>query len=583
MMALYFLPAAFTLALVIGLYSVYDNRRILKANLVVYSFSAVSMIWTAAVWVCFMDFDPALRRAGLFVAEAATATLLPVITGAYIKIGKKIKFCVYGARALIAVYFVFMVFHCLGLLVRMEIHDGRPVIVSEKNIFLYAYLAYHVVAIIFWCISVSLVAYRDGHKRERITPFLICPLHLAGLYFFLLRFADPSTRLVGCFVQTAGLVCFYIFFRKFNIRSFSETQMAKLAFAQFGGAYLATDQQGDIFYASNGALDFFGMDIKGIQKKNIKNLFAFEDDPLPFDRYQAGTDECRAQAIDSGALCHVSFFYEKDPWDELVCVVIRIEDITEQDQLIRQLEQAKLRAEDAARAKNIFLANTSHEIRTPMNAILGMVELILRQKISQSVYEHAMSIKQAGTSLLTIINDVLDFSKIESGKLDIVPSEYSFSSLIDDCVSIIRMRIAEKPLIFVVNVNAKLPDRLLGDRVRVRQVMINLLANAVKYTRKGHIIFSITGTIPPPARRRRGKAPARSPAEGGSGRVILKVEIRDTGVGIREEDIERLFGEFQRLDSHRVHSIEGTGLGLAISRGLCRQMGGDIMVRSKYG
>ncbi|MDR1353082.1 MAG: response regulator, partial [Treponema sp.] len=270
-----------------------------------------------------------------------------------------------------------------------------------------------------------------------------------------------------------------------------------------------------------------------------------------------------------------------DAWDELVCVTVKIDDITEQEQLIRQLEQARLRAEDAARAKNIFLANTSHEIRTPMNAILGMVELILRQKINRNVYEHAMGIKQAGTSLLTIINDVLDFSKIESGKLDIVPSEYRLSSLIDDCVSIIRMRIAEKPLLFIANFDAKLPDKLLGDQVRVRQVMINILANAVKYTREGYIIFSVTGGIPPSAAGLEDSA--GPPVGSANGQVILKVEIRDTGVGIKQENIDRLFEEFQRLDSHREHSVEGTGLGLAISRGLCRQMGGDIMVRSDYG
>ncbi|MDR2784912.1 MAG: response regulator, partial [Treponema sp.] len=592
MLILYFLPAAFTLSLIIGLYSLYDNRRAPKSNFIIYLFSALSMIWTASVWICFMDFTPSLRITGLFVAEAATMSLLPLITGAFIRIGAKVKFSVYGTWILIGLYPVFMVFHCLGFFVSMEIQNGKPVIVSGNNPVFYAYLAYHVLTVLFWCIMTFAAAYKAGYKREKLTAFFICPLYLAGLYFFFLRFTEPFSRTGGCFAQTIALVCFYIFLRNFDVRIVSEAHVAELVFSRVGVPYLFTNQEGDVFYANNSALDFFGMDLKEIQNKHIGDIFIFEDKPLKFcrRRKQDKINECRALAANNGAVCYISLIYKWDAWDELICVIIRVEDITGQEQLIRQLEQAKLRAEDATRAKNIFLANTSHEIRTPMNAILGMVELILRQKTSQVVFEYAMSIKQAGTSLLTIINDVLDFSKIESGKLDIVPAEYQFSSLINDCVSIIRMRIAEKPVLFIVNVDAGLPDKLIGDVVRVRQVIINLLANAVKYTKEGNIVFSISGEIPPSTGKfqdagEHDASPSNSlnSIEGEYGQIILKVEVRDTGVGIREEDIDKLFGEFQQLDSHREHSVEGTGLGLAISRSLCRQMGGDITVQSEYG
>jgi PAS domain S-box-containing protein len=600
MLILYFLPAAFTLSLIIGLYSMYDNRKALKTNFAIYLFSALSMIWTASVWICFMDFAPSLRRAGLFVAEAATMTLLPLITGAFVRTrgGTRMKFYIHGARIIIGLYPVFMISHCLGFFVSMEMQDGKPLIVSGKNPVFYAYLAYHVVTVLFWCVITFVTAYKTGYRREKLTAFFICPLYLAGLYFFFLRFTDPLSRLGGCFAQTIALVCFYVFFKNFNIRVVSETEVAELVFSKAGVVYLFATQEGDIFYANNSALDFFGLSLKEMQNKHIEDLFIFEEKPLKFcrRREQDKINECRASTADGRTLCHVSLIYKWDPWDELICVVIRVEDITEQEQLIRQLEQAKLRAEDAARAKNIFLANTSHEIRTPMNAILGMVELILRQKTNPIVFEYAMSIKQAGTSLLTIINDVLDFSKIESGKLDIVSAEYQFSSLINDCVSIIRMRIAEKPLLFIVNVDAALPDKLVGDVVRVRQVMINLLANAVKYTKEGSVVLSVTGEILPsfmkfPDTADYGGSSFGSGDSGGSTKsvgdgyeqVILKVEVRDTGVGIKAEGIDRLFGEFQQLDSHRVHSVEGTGLGLAISRNLCRQMGGDITVQSEYG
>jgi signal transduction histidine kinase/CheY-like chemotaxis protein len=589
MLILYFLPMTFTFSLLIGLYSMYDNRRALKTNFTIYLFSALSMIWTASVWICFMDFAPSLRKAGLFVAEAATMTLLPLITSAFIGLRTEMKFKRYGAWILIGLYPVFMIFHCLGFFVSMEIQDGMPIISSGKTFVFYAYLAYHVLTVVFWCAMTFVIAYKAGYRREKLIAFLLCPLYLTGLYFFLLRFTDPFSRLEGCFVQTIVLVCFYVSLRQFNVRVASEAQVADLVFSRVGVVYLFADQDGYIFYANNYALDFFSMNLKEIQNKHIGDLFVFEDAPLKFcrRREQDRINECRASAVNNGALCHISLIYKWDFWNELICVIIRVEDITEREHLISQLEQAKLRAEDAARAKNIFLANTSHEIRTPMNAILGMVELILRQKTNQVVFEHAMSIKQAGTSLLTIINDVLDFSKIESGKLDIVPSEYQFSSLINDCVSIIRMRIAERPLLFIVNVDAKLPNKLAGDVVRVRQVMINLLANAVKYTKEGTVILSITGEILPSSAELQNNGEHdgsffRS-IEDRYDQVILKVEVRDTGVGIKEDDIGRLFEEFQQLDSHREHSIEGTGLGLAISRGLCRQMGGDITVQSEYG
>jgi signal transduction histidine kinase/CheY-like chemotaxis protein len=222
-------------------------------------------------------------------------------------------------------------------------------------------------------------------------------------------------------------------------------------------------------------------------------------------------------------------------------------------------------AKQANKAKSAFLANTSHEIRTPMNAIVGMAELILREKISQTIYGYVMSIKQASNNLLAIINDVLDFSKIESGKLDIVTADYLLSSMLNDVISVIRMKVMEKPIELLIYVDGNIPNNLYGDVVRIRQIVMNLLSNAVKYTQKGSITLQVSGQ--------------RLSEE----IFELTVSIIDTGIGIKEEDYSKLFGDFVQVDTTKNRGIEGTGLGLAISRNLCNLMGGDIRFSSIYG
>jgi signal transduction histidine kinase/CheY-like chemotaxis protein len=231
-----------------------------------------------------------------------------------------------------------------------------------------------------------------------------------------------------------------------------------------------------------------------------------------------------------------------------------------------ELEEQTRLAESASRTKSEFLARMSHEIRTPMNAIIGMSQLALREKLGPQARDYVNSIRQAGDNLLSIINDILDISKIESGKLDIIPTEYRLASLINDVLSIIRTRLDEKPLLFVTKIDGSLPRLFYGDEVRIRQVLLNLLSNAVKYTREGHIVLTIRGEKGEEKRR-----------------MTLFFEVSDTGIGIKPENLERLFANFTQFDVKQNRGIEGTGLGLAISRHLCRLMGGDITVQSVYG
>ncbi len=227
-------------------------------------------------------------------------------------------------------------------------------------------------------------------------------------------------------------------------------------------------------------------------------------------------------------------------------------------------EDAKADALAASEAKGNFLANMSHEIRTPINAVLGMDEMILRESRESQIREYAMDIHTAGQSLLSIINDILDMSKIESGKMEIIPVEYDLSSLIHDLSNMISFRAKAKNLKLEVEVDSDLPARVLGDDVRIKQVVTNILTNAVKYTETGTVWMRVNGV-------------RENDCE------IIHFEVEDTGIGIKEEDMSKLFTSFERIEEKRNRNIEGTGLGMSITLQLLAMMDSKLNVESVYG
>ena len=236
-----------------------------------------------------------------------------------------------------------------------------------------------------------------------------------------------------------------------------------------------------------------------------------------------------------------------------------------QTKVNKELKEAADKAISAGKAKSDFLANMSHEIRTPINAILGMNEMIIRETKEKEIAEYAANIQSAGRTLLSVINEILDFSKIESGKMEIVLVEYDVSSLVNDIVNMVKSRAEKKKLTFIPEIDENIPSILCGDDVRLRQIITNILTNAVKYTHTGSVklvmkVNSIENDI-----------------------LRLEVSVSDTGIGIREEDMELLFNSFQRLDQEKNRSIEGTGLGITIVQKLLAMMNSKLNVSSVYG
>lgn len=253
------------------------------------------------------------------------------------------------------------------------------------------------------------------------------------------------------------------------------------------------------------------------------------------------------------------------PHGEIVGYCLLLIDVTENNQLLKELVVARDSAESANRAKSAFLSNMSHEIRTPMNAVVGMTEILLREPHSAKETGYLHNIKNSGLALLTIINDILDFSKIESGKLEIVEEEYQPASMLSDLKMIFLNRIGEKTVDLQFDIDSRLPVTLYGDSMRLRQIIINIGNNAVKFTEKGFVRLTVR------VQERDGED------------VRLFVSVEDSGQGIREEDLKKLFGAFEQVDTKRNRGKEGTGLGLAISRQLVGLMGGVIDVKSEYG
>lgn len=339
--------------------------------------------------------------------------------------------------------------------------------------------------------------------------------------------------------------------------------MSEFVYRSISTPILVYDSLRRLQILNDAAFNFLGIEEGNVTNISISQLFQLQEkEAFEFEGNSRDVDSiCYRNQIP----CNLAINKIHDHYNDNIGYIIIVTDLSERMKIVQELEEAVKDAQEANEAKSMFLANMSHEIRTPMNAIIGFSELLLKMDISDEAREQVEDIKCSAHNLLAIINDILDISKIESGKMELVLGKYYTSGLLKDVSLIINSQAKQKGLEFNMKVDPGLPNRLYGDKVRLRGILVNILNNAVKYTKKGSVNFEV------------------SVISRTSKLVRLEFKVSDTGVGIRPEDQKNLFKNFERLERKVHYGVEGSGLGLAIANGYVTLMGGEIKVSSVYG
>lgn len=365
--------------------------------------------------------------------------------------------------------------------------------------------------------------------------------------------------------QFWGMIVVYIAIRANNRSKINIANMSEFIYYSLSMPVLVYDTNKRLQIANDAAAKFLEINQSLIPQENISlsSLFDVDDNNI-FD-FEATSSDTDSICIKNQIYCNLAINKIQDRYNDVIGYIIIITDLSERMKNMQRLEEAKRDAEAANRSKSAFLANMSHEIRTPMNAILGFSELILKMDTDATVRDYVSDIKSSCQNLLAVINDILDISKLDSGKAELSCRNYYTNTLLQDVYHIIDVQARKKGLNFEMNTDPRIPNELHGDLTRVRGILINLLNNAVKYTEHGSIVFNI--------RLIRMKNDS----------ATLEYTITDTGIGIKENALEHLFDTFARFDNERNTNIEGTGLGLSIVKGYVNLMGGEIKVDSIYG
>ena len=435
----------------------------------------------------------------------------------------------------------------------------------KTGLWSYAYNLYCVVIAVNLAYALVYMLRHSKHKREKIIAYDLIMSVFITFFGCVLDTVMPTFGIpafpgstIGQFVGMLVMYQTYQFYQKLRM---TPENMSQYIYYSVDEPVLLFDENEKLCMENNGALAFLEQ-TESNATRDIYEVFELERNVFKF-RGDKSRIEAKCRLNDRICILSIDKIY--DSYKEITGYIVIVHDITERVQNMQQLELEKERADKANAAKGNFLANMSHEIRTPINAVMGMNEMILRECEDEEILDYAQNIHNASVTLLALINDILDFSKIESGRMELVTEAYSLKNMLQLLESECQLRAEKKGLRLQFEVPEDLPGVLLGDEVRIRQILLNILTNAIKYTETGSVSLTVS------CMRQEDNV------------CDFTYTVRDTGIGIKEENLSRLFEMFDRGDEEKVHNIEGTGLGLSIVERLVKLMHGTIMVESEYG
>lgn len=430
-----------------------------------------------------------------------------------------------------------------------------------------AYIVYCITIAVNILLSICYIILHSFRKRMHVLAkkllfieFIIIMGMVLDTVFPLLDIPAVPGSTIGQFI---GLIAMYQAISFVNRYRITIDNMSTYVYYSLTTPVLVYDYNYKLQILNDTAHKFIGIDETETAATNIDALFSIR--PEKAFHFTGNRKDIDVVCHHNQLHCSLSISKIYDDYHDIIGYIITVTDLSERINAMSKLEKAMGEAKNANQAKTTFLANMSHEIRTPMNAILGFTELVLKEEISNPVREYVNGIHLSARNLLAIINDILDITKIESGKMEIIPDNYYFADLLEDVSLITSQQASQKGLAFVMNTDKNIPTQLFGDKVRIRGVLINILNNAVKYTKEGTVTFET-------------KILSME-----DDNIELAFIVSDTGTGIRPEDQKNLFKSFERLDPQLHYGIEGSGLGLSIAKGYVTLMGGDIAVESEYG
>lgn len=415
-------------------------------------------------------------------------------------------------------------------------------------------LVVYIVAMVVACLNRYIHVHSESEKRRMKAFFSIIIVMLVGWVAYIADLFDGYDTTLVSYLAAVIIISVLLY----KDRLLETLTMAKdQAMDELSDGLVVLDQENTMIYYNKKARELYPLENDGMLPEIMEEL-----DNCIIEKKHVERDSNVYEVSSRLLTKHNVYFGKMYVFNDITDSIRYTRNAKEQAEIMKGLKE---RAEAANQAKSTFVSNITHEIRTPMNAIVGMTEILLREEHPAQDMGYLINIKNSGNALLNIVNDILDFSKMESGKMELIEEEYEPISILSDLGMIFLTRIGDKDIEILFDIDEKLPLKLYGDGLRIRQVIINIVNNAIKFTERGFVRLQI----------RVGRVNGDN--------VELLISVQDTGMGIKEEDMDKLFGSFQQVDSKRNRGKEGTGLGLSISKQLVEMMGGNIQVRSTYG